>query len=103
VGDQAGGLENPNTSQQRPDRSTQLQPSRRIAGPLFTGGAIAGSRRRTAARRGRALFINETTGVTDVVLDPRIPTWFAGSYQRSGTCRDDRPDDRAFKSTNAGT
>jgi photosystem II stability/assembly factor-like uncharacterized protein len=79
-------------------------------GPLFTagGGGDRGLYKTTDGGRTwtRSLFINDTTGVTDVVLDPRDPdTVFAGTYQRMrhvGQMIGVGPDGGLFKSTDGG-
>ncbi len=79
-------------------------------GPLFTegGGGDRGLYKTTDGGKTwtRSLFVNDVTGVTDVVFDPRDPdTLFAGTYQRMrhvGQMVGGGPDGGIFKSTNGG-
>ncbi len=79
-------------------------------GPLFTeeGGGDRGIYKTTdgGATWTRSLFINETTGFTDIVFDPKNPDiMFAGTYQRMrhvGQMIGGGPDGGVFKTTNAG-
>ena len=81
------GLEDsPSTSARSSStRATPTRSTSRRRGRSGGRAATAGcTRRPTAARRGtKVLNINENTGVTDVVLDPRNPdVLLAASYQR---------------------
>ena len=79
-------------------------------GPLFReeGGGDRGLFKTTDGGRTwtRSLYVNEYTGVTDVVFDPRNPDiMFAGTYQRMrhvGQMIGGGPDGGLFKSTDAG-
>ncbi|MEZ5319342.1 MAG: hypothetical protein R2752_18220, partial [Vicinamibacterales bacterium] len=79
-------------------------------GPLFTegGGGDRGVYKTTdgGATWERSLFVNETTGVTDIVFDSRNPdVIYAGTYQRMrhvGQMIGGGPDGGVFKTTNAG-
>ena len=79
-------------------------------GPLFRpeGGGERGVYKTTdgGATWTRSLFINDTTGVADLVFDPKNPDIiFAGTYQRMrhvGQMIGGGPDGGLFKTTNAG-
>ena len=79
-------------------------------GPLFTedGGGDRGLYKTTdgGATWTRSLFINATTGVTDVVFDPKNPDiMFAGTYQRMrhvGQMIGGGPDGGVFKTIDGG-
>ncbi len=79
-------------------------------GPLFTegGGGDRGVFKTTdgGGTWTRSLFINDTTGVTDLAFDPKNPnTIFAGTYQRMrhvGQMIGGGPDGGVFKTTDAG-
>jgi hypothetical protein len=79
-------------------------------GPLFTeeGGGDRGLYKTTdgGATWSRSLFINDTTGVTDVVFDPKNPDiMFAGTYQRMrhvGQMIGGGPDGGVFKTMDGG-
>lgn len=79
-------------------------------GPLFTegGGGERGLYKTTdgGATWTRSLFINDTTGVTDVAFDPKNPDiLFAGTYQRMrhvGQMIGGGPDGGVFKTTDSG-
>jgi len=79
-------------------------------GPLFTeeGGGDRGIYKTTdgGATWTRNFFVNETTGFTDIVLDPKNPDIiFAGTYQRMrhvGQMIGGGPDGGIFKTTDGG-
>jgi photosystem II stability/assembly factor-like uncharacterized protein len=77
-------------------------------GPLFSAGGDRGVYKTTDGGKTwtRSLFINDDTGVTDIVFDPRNPdTLFAGTYQRRrhvGQMIGGGPDGGVFKTTNGG-
>ncbi len=77
-------------------------------GPLFSAGGDRGVYKTTDGGKTwtRSLFINDDTGVTDIVFDPRNPdTLFAGTYQRRrhvGQLIGGGPDGGVFKTTNGG-
>jgi len=79
-------------------------------GPLFTegGGGERGVYKTTdgGATWTRSLFVNETTGVTDIAFDAKNPDiMFAGTYQRMrhvGQMIGGGPDGGVFKTTDAG-
>ncbi|NQW04187.1 MAG: glycosyl hydrolase [Acidobacteria bacterium] len=77
-------------------------------GPLFSAGGERGVYKTTdgGATWTRSLFVNDTTGFTDLAFDPRNPnTVFAGSYQRMrhvGQMIGGGPDGGVFKTTDGG-
>jgi photosystem II stability/assembly factor-like uncharacterized protein len=79
-------------------------------GPLFTegGGGDRGLYKTTDGGKTwtRSLFINDTTGVTDLAFDPKNPDIvYAGTYQRMrhvGQMIGGGPDGGIFKTTNGG-
>jgi len=79
-------------------------------GPLFTeaGGGERGLYKTTdgGATWARSLFVNETTGVTDVAFDAKNPDiMYAGTYQRMrhvGQMIGGGPDGGVFKTTDGG-
>jgi len=77
-------------------------------GPLFSAGGERGLYKTTDGGKTwtRSLFVNDDTGVSDIVFDPRTPdTVFAGTYQRRrhvGQMIGGGPDGGVFKTTNGG-
>jgi photosystem II stability/assembly factor-like uncharacterized protein len=77
-------------------------------GPLFSAGGDRGLYKTTDAGKSwtRVLHVNDDTGISDVVLDPKNPDMvFAGSYQRRrhvGQMIGGGPDGGIWKSTNGG-
>ena len=92
------------SSTRRTRTSSTSRPRARSGRPAATA---ASTRRRTAARRGTAvLTIDENTGVTDVVMDPRDPDiLIAAAYQRRRhvfTLIDGGPESGLHKTTDGG-
>ncbi len=77
-------------------------------GPLFSAGGERGLYKTTDGGKTwtRSLFVNDDTGVSDIVFDPRnSDTLFAGTYQRRrhvGQMIGGGPDGGVFKTTNGG-
>jgi photosystem II stability/assembly factor-like uncharacterized protein len=77
-------------------------------GPLFSEGGDRGVYKTTdgGATWSRVLHVNDDTGFTDVVFDPKTPdVVFAGTYQRRrhvGQMIGGGPDGGVFKTTNGG-
>ncbi|HUF46525.1 MAG TPA: hypothetical protein VMM93_01855, partial [Vicinamibacterales bacterium] len=77
-------------------------------GPLFSAGGDRGLYKTTdgGTTWTRSLHVNDDTGITDVVFDPRNPDiLFAGTYQRRrhvGMMIGGGPDGGIFKTTNGG-
>ena len=77
-------------------------------GPLFSSGGERGLYKTTDGGKSwtRVLHVNDDTGITDVVFDPKTPDIvFAGTYQRRrhvGQMIGGGPDGGIWKSTNGG-
>ncbi len=77
-------------------------------GPLFSAGGDRGVYKTTdgGATWARVLHVNDDTGFTDVVFDPKTPdVVYAGTYQRRrhvGQMIGGGPDGGVFKTTNGG-
>ena len=79
-----------------------------VQGPLFSEGGERGIYKTTdgGAKWERVYHVNDDTGFTDIVFDPKNPDiMFAGTYQRRrhvGQMIGGGPDGGLFKTTNAG-